>query len=294
MRIRSIKPEFWRSADTADLDMFTRLLFIGLWNYVDDNGVGEDDVSLIRSDLFPRDKNVDELSGLIHGALIELSRRSQIKRYLALESGRRYLCVAAWHHQRINRPTESKKPLPTSEDTFFNEPSRTPHGGFTEPSPPDQGNEGSREQGNEGAGEGAQPRSRTFSEQIRGSRDEAPQPPPIDAEIVPRSATPAEQLVRENVSPNRYDASTLTALRLKTGELLNGGTDPALMAETLRLWDGRDGGVGLIPHLLADAAKAMNPIPGRANVTAFDRKKAHNATVFQSLGEQPNNPELLA
>jgi hypothetical protein len=77
MRIRSIKPEFWRSADTAALDMFTRLLFIGLWNYVDDKGVGDDDVSLIRSDLFPRDPLGEELSLKIHGGLTEPSRSPQ-------------------------------------------------------------------------------------------------------------------------------------------------------------------------------------------------------------------------
>lgn len=148
MRIRSIKPEFWRSADTADLDMFTRLLFIGLWNYVDDNGVGEDDVHLIRSDLFPRDRNVDELSSLIHGGLTELSRRGQITRYRDVKSGRSYFHVAAWHHQRINRPTESKKPLPTSDDCELREDSDTTHGVFIEDSLLEQGIKGAGDQGN--------------------------------------------------------------------------------------------------------------------------------------------------
>ena len=40
MRIRTIKPEFWRSDDITALGWATRLLFIGLWSYVDDNGVG--------------------------------------------------------------------------------------------------------------------------------------------------------------------------------------------------------------------------------------------------------------
>lgn len=42
MRIRNIKPEFWRSQDITALDKSARLTFIGLWNYVDDNGVGLD------------------------------------------------------------------------------------------------------------------------------------------------------------------------------------------------------------------------------------------------------------
>ena len=40
MRIRSIKPEFWTSDDITALAVDDRLLFIGLWSYVDDNGVG--------------------------------------------------------------------------------------------------------------------------------------------------------------------------------------------------------------------------------------------------------------
>lgn len=151
MRIRSIKPEFWRSADTAALDMFTRLLFIGLWNYVDDNGVGDDDVSLIRSDLFPRDPLGEELSLRIHGGLTELSRRAQITRYLDTKTGRRYLYVTNWHHQKINRPSRSNKPLPTSEDIEFTEDSVSPHGALTDDSLPDLGIKGSRDLGSEGA-----------------------------------------------------------------------------------------------------------------------------------------------
>lgn len=165
MRIRSIKPEFWRSPDTAHLDMFTRLLFIGLWNYVDDNGVGDDDVDLIRSDLFPRDTNVEELSLRIHGGLTELSVRAQVTRYRHRETGRRYLHVTNWHHQKINRPSRSNKPLPTSENVEFTEGSLSTHGGLTEGSLQDLGNKGAREQGNEG------PRERGGAgESGRGSR----------------------------------------------------------------------------------------------------------------------------
>jgi hypothetical protein len=95
MRIRTVKPEFWRSADTAALDYFTRLLFIGLWNYVDHNGVGEDDVKMIRADLFPRDEPVDEVLAKIQGGLAELSKRGQITRYGDPATGRQYLDVTA-------------------------------------------------------------------------------------------------------------------------------------------------------------------------------------------------------
>lgn len=132
MRIRSVKPEFWRSPDTTGLDYFTRLFFIGLWNYVDDNGVGEDNINLIRSDLFPREPDIEEISLRIHGALTELSSKGQIVRYADSLSGRYYLHVSSWHHQKINRPTESTKPLPTSEYCVITEGSLNPHGAITE------------------------------------------------------------------------------------------------------------------------------------------------------------------
>ena len=48
MRIRSIKPDFWRSDDLDRLDWHTRLVYIGLWSYVDDNGVGREKAALLR------------------------------------------------------------------------------------------------------------------------------------------------------------------------------------------------------------------------------------------------------
>ncbi len=59
MRIRSIKPDFWRSEDISSLRVEDRLLFIGLWSYVDDNGVGVDRDALIAADLFADDLSRD-------------------------------------------------------------------------------------------------------------------------------------------------------------------------------------------------------------------------------------------
>ena len=153
MRIRSIKPEFWRSADTAGLSMFARLLFIGLWSYVDDNGVGEDDVNLIRSDLFPRDDNIDELRQMIGRAVDELSAWHMIVRYEHATTGRQYFAIANWHHQKISHPTRSSKPLPTSDNVkIISLSGITPEqfGSPPEPLRPDLGNKGTRERGSGG------------------------------------------------------------------------------------------------------------------------------------------------
>ncbi len=59
MRIRSIKPEFYRSDDIDALDWESRFLFIALWSYVDDNGVGLDKLASIAADLFAGDLERD-------------------------------------------------------------------------------------------------------------------------------------------------------------------------------------------------------------------------------------------
>lgn len=152
MRIRSIKPEFWRSQDMANRSFFTRLLFVGLWSYVDDNGVGMDSVPLIRADLFPLDDDVQTISKLIAGALTELSVSGQVTRYEGSD-GRHYLFIDGFStHQKINRPTKSRKPMPTSgkikDPGEVTEPSVSAHVILTEDSL-GEGIKGAREQGNE-------------------------------------------------------------------------------------------------------------------------------------------------
>lgn len=112
MRIRSIKPEFWHSDDITSLEPLDRLLFVGLWSYVDDNGVGRDDLALIIGDLFPRDmvRNPGDTVARVSGGLQHLHDAGLITRYV--EGGRGYLHVTTWaEHQRVDRPAKSRYPL---------------------------------------------------------------------------------------------------------------------------------------------------------------------------------------
>ena len=134
MRIRTIKPEFWRSDDIAALSVEDRLLFIGLWSYVEDNGVGRDEPQLIQCDLYPLD-TFTEASVRTHGGLMRLSQRGLITRYEGPD-GRKYLQVNSWDkHQKINRPSKPRFPQYNAENCTL-----------TEGSLPEQGT-GNREQG---------------------------------------------------------------------------------------------------------------------------------------------------
>ena len=120
MRIRSVKPEFWTSEDVAALDWHTRLLFLGLWSYVDDNGVGRDNELLIVAAIFPLDDPREALAR-VSGGLLKLAEGNLVMRYRG-EDEKNYLCVTGWRHQRIDHPNQPRYPLPpgvTSEDMTY-------------------------------------------------------------------------------------------------------------------------------------------------------------------------------
>lgn len=147
MRIRSIKPEFWRSDDIASLDWETRLFFIGLWSYVDDNGVGIDRLASIAADLFSGDLERDppETFARVSRGLQTLSEAGRITRY-TVES-KAYLEITNWSkHQRIDKPNKPRFPRSDDDsaqirDTLARVTGKEASG--TE----EQGNRGTEEQG---------------------------------------------------------------------------------------------------------------------------------------------------
>lgn len=148
MRIRSIRPEFWSSEDIAAMDWTTRLVFIGLWSYVDDNGVGRDVEKLIVADLFPLEDDPRDTLATVSRSLARLSEGGQITRYTS--DGRPYLHINAWSkHQRIDKAAKSRYPLPTSDNTQPRETVATPSRELREGSPLGEGEKGRRGEGEE-------------------------------------------------------------------------------------------------------------------------------------------------
>lgn len=134
-RIRTIKPQFWRSPDIMALDYFQRLLFIGLFNLADDYGRGVYNPASIAADLF-----ITEFSLNPHGVLTEVSnafaeysKRSMVAVYEV--ENRQYFQIVNWEtHQKVNRKTDSSIPPLTCKDkevTRLTESSLNPHGGLT-------------------------------------------------------------------------------------------------------------------------------------------------------------------
>ena len=103
-RIRTIKPEFWSDGVLMECSLNARLLFIGTWNFADDNGNLDRSAKQIKARIFPADPIdceplIQEL--LAHGRLIEYS-----------VSGQKYLHIHKFsEHQVINRPSKPHCPI---------------------------------------------------------------------------------------------------------------------------------------------------------------------------------------
>jgi hypothetical protein len=113
MRRRVIDPGFWTDSKIAELSIEARLLYIGLWQYADDEGLFVEDLKSIKMVLFPDqkfplEKAYSELSAagffrfgtVAEKALTDDSLSPQTPKIVEI---RRFL-----DHQTINRPTPSK------------------------------------------------------------------------------------------------------------------------------------------------------------------------------------------
>jgi hypothetical protein len=98
-RIRTIKPEFWTSEQVMECALVTRLMFIGMWNFADDNGRMTFSPKKIKAQVFPADEvSASDVSGMLD----ELSQHGLIKHYSV--DGVEYLQITGWKHQKIDRP----------------------------------------------------------------------------------------------------------------------------------------------------------------------------------------------
>lgn len=118
-RLRTIKPEFWSSAQVMDCKLVTRLFFIGLWNFADDAGRHKLEPRRLKAQIFPADDEI--ISKTILGMLDELSTNGLINRYDV--AGVSYFEITGWkRHQRIDKPHKSHLPGPDQQATTVDIP----------------------------------------------------------------------------------------------------------------------------------------------------------------------------
>jgi hypothetical protein len=115
-RIRTIKPEFFTSEAIHAIDRYrTRLTFVGLWTYCDDNGRARDNAKLIKAAIWPLDDDVTDAD--VEQDLSDLAYLGRIIRYTGTPAGASapvpLLQIVNWHdNQTINRRSKCKLPGP--------------------------------------------------------------------------------------------------------------------------------------------------------------------------------------
>ena len=125
MRNRMIKKEFWTDDKILDLDPMSRLLFIGIWNFSDDEGILKNNSKVLQAQIFPADDiTADQLKDMLKN-MVNIGLFSINKDHTLLK-------VTNWlDHQKINRPTPSKYEFVRGDSASFIEDSVNTHGSLT-------------------------------------------------------------------------------------------------------------------------------------------------------------------
>lgn len=279
MRIRSTKPEFWRSGRVASVSWDARLVLKGLESYVDDNGVGRNELALIVGDLFQRDliREPSRTLARVSEAISELSEAGLLWLYEA--DGTDLLYIAFWEEvQRIDHPKSGRLPRPDGTMDYkasaIRESLATSREASRSVAP------GTGEQGNRGTGESLLPQQSSKPQTAR-EPDEPPHPTPAE------SATPGAQLVRE-IIPNTIPAAEQTMLRIRASEMLNTGTPPDDIRGGLRIWlDKPHLGAGALAACVSEHVKTRDrPNPTK---TPPSKRKVNAALAIAEKFATPTN-----
>lgn len=110
-RIRSVKPEFFRSRKVRSLPYEARWMFQGMWCEADDAGRIPASPLFLRGLFFDTDRKVTD--GRVDKWLKLLADKNLVLLYRTNDEP--YALIRGWHHQKINRPQPPKYPDPFSD-----------------------------------------------------------------------------------------------------------------------------------------------------------------------------------
>ena len=141
-RKRMVSPEFYTDEKILELPIPARLMFIGIWNHADDEGIIKYSPKQLKVQIYPADEEIT-LNTIIE--YIELMVKLKLLTKGTNIDDSPLLKITKWtDHQKINRPTLSKYvfvPLQTNNNSVIDhgsisEESVSDHGGLIEDSLP--------------------------------------------------------------------------------------------------------------------------------------------------------------
>lgn len=114
-RNRMIKPLFWEDEKIGELSFMERLLFIGMWNFADDEGLIKAHSMYLKSQIFTYD---DIKKAEIEKAIENLDQKKLI--YLYSQNDQRFAWIINFRtHQRIDKPQKPTNPAPSLNDNKY-------------------------------------------------------------------------------------------------------------------------------------------------------------------------------
>lgn len=238
-RIRSIKPDFWESDDTATLSPVAALTYSGLWNYSDDEGRGRYQPSIIFTRLHALREGMSVAK--TKTALQELIDKKLIIIYEANGYGALYYIPSFKKHQHPDRPQPSKLPAPPLTQDVVGAESTNPKRAGSEAAP--LGEEEGEDRNKERRGE---------------------HPPLVETDPTDEDIVAAVHRWEPTFPAHKIRSETARAIRLgiPKARLLK---DIQTTGERLRIWTIVDG-------YQTEKGKPRNGAHGhRENATAYDR-----------------------
>lgn len=286
-RIRTIKPEFWDSPDTAAADLRTRLLYIAMWNWADDYGIGDATPVRLIGFAFPNDEiPVSDYPRI----LSEVSRAYGVVFFE--HSGRRYFVIPEWEkHQRTEKRAKPNEALIEAANAAISAAQRpdaeSPRNSAEIPPLSDgTSGAGTGEQGNRGTGE------KDDDSPTNATHHNATT---VEAIVVENAAKPARNhpssaartVVRQTLGYAGYPRSTIDRLATQVDRLTREGQPDTLIRQALTAWDRRPNceRPEYLPTVLSDVLKASRASPA---TNGHDDK----VNGYLAFANQPRQPEI--
>ncbi|ATW61091.1 hypothetical protein SEA_TAPIOCA_62 [Mycobacterium phage Tapioca] len=265
-RIRTIKPEFFRSPDTARVSFPVRIFYQALWCWADDFGIGETNIYGLLGFAFCDEDGFTAQD--LRQFCADVAQHYGVIFYEV--RGRHYYAIPSWRDHQKTESREDRRKYPPPDH-----PEAVPDLRFhpCADSAPDSRREtgaesrgtgaGTGEQGNRGTGEPPQPpRDEIAPAALPATRRTGAEIARARFTAIPaESSTLAKQIARSysDSLDTPIDAKTLNEISAHLDRCLQAGQTPEAIAAGIQLWGQSDSfAPSQIPKYVTKAAAARS------------------------------------